>query len=223
MYSLQQDASGITATPESDECGAMIWLHGLGAGCDDFVPVFSQITQSLQLPLRGVFPQSPSLSVTINDGMVMPAWYDILAANPKRVIEPNSFAKSVQRIHALADSLISDGIASDRIVVAGFSQGGAVAMEAALTFTSPLAGLICLSTYMARPVQIHSAQQSLPVFMAHGSYDAVVPPALGEEAFQQMKNASLSPRWHTYPMQHEVSLAEIHDVTGFCRSVLSPL
>ncbi len=218
-YKLQQTPQQITLAPSASATGAMIWLHGLGASADDFVPVFQHLVRMLKTPLYGIFPQADNMPVTINGGMAMPAWYDILGATPQRVIEQTSFAASVTRVHRLIDQLIAEGIPSEHIVIAGFSQGGAVAMEAALTCPHTLGALICLSTYQARPFAVAEANIHLPVFQAHGHQDNVVPMELGIQAQGALQTAGLHPRWQTYAMDHEVCLDEINDIAQFCDPV----
>jgi len=218
-YKLQQTPQQITLAPSAPATGAMIWLHGLGASADDFVPVFQHLASMLKTPLYGIFPQADNLPVTINGGMAMPAWYDILGATPQRVIEQTSFAASVTRIHMLIDQLIAEGIRSEHIVIAGFSQGGAVAMEAALTCPHTLGALICLSTYQARPFDVAAANANLPIFQAHGHQDNVVPVELGLQAQGILQTAGLHPQWQTYAMDHEVCLDEINDIAQFCTPV----
>ncbi|MAD43443.1 MAG: carboxylesterase [Oceanospirillaceae bacterium] len=198
-------------TPAADS--AMIWLHGLGATNEDFVPVFKRIVSALSLNCIGLFPQAPTRPVTFSAGMPMPCWYDILGASPKRIINEEDLHASAQRIQSMINDLQNEGIAADRIFIAGFSQGGAVAYETALTFDKPLAGLICLSTYLGRPVS--PADTSLPVFCAHGTRDDVVPLTLGKNTRDELNAMGLTAQWQTYPIQHEVSLPEIADITDF--------
>jgi len=198
---------------------AMIWLHGLGATNEDFIPVFKRIVATLSLNCVGLFPQAPTRAVTLSEGMAMPCWYDILGANPKRIINEDDLQSSAKRIHQLIEDLQQEGIPSERIFIAGFSQGGAVSYEAALSFEQPLAGLICLSTYLGR--EVTPANKELPVFCAHGSRDDVVPMQLGEDSVTTLKHLGLQPQWQTYPMQHEVSLPEISDISSFVYQQLS--
>jgi len=198
-----------TANPDC----AMIWLHGLGATNEDFVPVFKRIVSSLSLNCVGLFPQAPTRPVTFSGGMSMPCWYDILGANPKRIINEDDLQAAAAGVHHLLQSLLDEGIAPQRIFIAGFSQGGAVAYESAMSYNGTLAGLITLSTYIGRPMT--PANTALPVFCAHGTQDDVVPIALGEAALNDLQTMGLTPEWKTYPMQHEVCLPEIADISDF--------
>ena len=199
---------------------AMIWLHGLGATCDDFVPVFADIVRRTGLAMKALFPQAPDRPVTISGGMPMPCWYDILAANPKRVINPDHLRASAARIHGMIRQLTEAGIASERIFIAGFSQGGAVALETALTFEQPLAGVICLSTYLALPTTVHDNNRNLPVFFAHGSLDSVVPMSLGQQSAATLQAMDHPLQWHEYAMDHEVCEEEIAAIAEFVRRQL---
>ena len=154
-YQRQNFPDRIVLEPSMPADSCIIWLHGLGASGDDFVPLLPHLLQTLntaQPPvLRTVYPHAAQQPVTINGGMVMPSWYDLLATSPRRQIDGQQLAVSVQRIHTLIDQQIAAGIDSRRILLAGFSQGGAVAYEAAFSYPQPLAGLMALSTYIARP------------------------------------------------------------------------
>lgn len=206
----------------TDADSAMIWLHGLGATADDFVPVFAHIAAALPQRIRSLFPQAPQRPVTISGGMPMPSWYDILAASPQRQINAVDLQASAGRVQELIETLITSGMDSRRIFIAGFSQGGAVALQSALTCRHPLGGLICLSTYLAQPLQVQPANQSLPVWFAHGTVDAVVPYALGENSYRQLQQLGLTPQWHDYPMDHEVCMEEIAGITAFVQQQLQP-
>lgn len=199
---------------------AMIWLHGLGATCDDFVPVFADIVRRTGLTMKALFPQAPDRPVTISGGMPMPCWYDIVAANPKRVINPDHLRASAARVQGMIRQLVDAGIPAQKIVIAGFSQGGAVALETALTFEQPLAGVICLSTYLALPTTAHAANDNLPVFFAHGTVDSVVPMSLGQHSASELKAMGHPLQWHEYRMDHEVCEEEIAAIAEFVQRQL---
>ncbi len=227
-YQRQNFPDRIILEPSIPADSCIIWLHGLGASGDDFVPVLPHLLQALAaagseqpVVLRAVYPHAPQQPVTINDGMVMPSWYDLLATSPRRQIDGQQLSDAVQHIHTLIDQQIAAGINSRRILLAGFSQGGAVAYEAAFSYPQPLAGLMALSTYIARPPQINAANQNLPVLVAHGNYDGVVSPELGEEACQWLAQSGINAESHRYPMAHEVCLQEIEDSGRFASRCLS--
>ena len=203
---------------------AVIWLHGLGASGHDFEPIVPELQLPDAMAMRFVFPHAPAIPVTVNGGMVMPAWYDITALDLERKLDENQLLNSAEQTTALIRREIERGIDSRRIIVAGFSQGGAVAYHAALTFPEPLAGLMALSTYFAtahitRPTD---ANRQLPVHIFHGSGDPMVPELLGQRARTQLEDWGYQPGYSTYPMGHEVCLEEVRDISDFLQQCLSP-
>lgn len=196
---------------------ALIWLHGLGADGSDFVPIVAELRLPEELSGRFIFPHAPYQPVTCNGGYEMRAWYDILSLAPdERRIDVAGLQHSVAGIHRLIAREVERGIPAKRIVVAGFSQGGAVAYTAALTYPAALAGVIALSTYLPAPELIDAeagaANAQLPIFAAHGDDDDVVAPALGLRARDFLHQRGYRPEWRTYPMAHEVCDAEIADI-----------
>ena len=194
--------------------GAVIWLHGLGATGDDFAAIVPELDLTACPPIRFVFPHAPSMPVTINGGYVMPAWYDIITLEKhSRRVDEAGIVHSRQAIRQLIESENQRGIPCERIFLAGFSQGGAVAYTTALTHPEKLAGLIALSTYI--PVQrlltdeMTAANKAIPVFAAHGMDDDVVAPELGMAARDFLLEQGYSPEWHEYPMPHSVCLPEV--------------
>jgi phospholipase/carboxylesterase len=203
---------------------SVIWLHGLGADGHDFEPVVAE----LQLPgapaVRFVFPHAPYRAVTVNAGMRMRAWYDIRALNIVAAPDVEGIEASSTVLANLVDEEIARGIAPDRIVVAGFSQGGAVALHTALTRPVSVAGVIALSTYLPLPRDVDEAKAfdapRPPVFMGHGSFDPIVPISLGEAASQRLADAGFDVTWRTYPMPHSVSPEEIGDIRAWLCSLM---
>ena len=206
-----------------DVNASVIWLHGLGANGHDFEPIIPELRLSKQAKIRFVFPHAPSMPVTINGGMVMPAWYDILDASINRQIDHAQILLSAERIQALVNREIERGVDSKRIVLAGFSQGGAVAYQVALSSTQPLAGLLALSTYHATHDTLIPApgNRDMPVLVCHGLYDTVVPELLGQHAITTLKKLGYSPVYKTYPMQHSVCAEEVVDISVWLHKVLS--
>lgn len=188
----------------------VIWLHGLGASGHDFEPVVPELQLPTSSALRFVFPHAPTIPVTINGGLRMPAWYDILEVSLNRRVDQDQLRASAAALQALIEREIERGIDSRRIVVAGFSQGGAVAYEGALSCPHPLGGLLALSTYFATAasVALHPANRGLPIDIHHGSRDPMVPEALGHEAAQVLRSMGYQPAYHTYPMEHAVCAEE---------------
>ncbi|MGB5853857.1 MAG: alpha/beta fold hydrolase [Oceanisphaera sp.] len=201
--------------PTPDAC--VIWLHGLGANGHDFEPIVPELGLPVGSAIRFIFPHAPQIPVTVNGGHRMPAWYDIIAMNIDREVDERQLRVSARAIQAIIDQQIAEGIDSRRIVLAGFSQGGAVAYEAALSCAQPLGGLIAMSTYLAtaNSVQRHKTNAALPIQVLHGTRDAVVPPVLGERACQQLQQWGYAPEFHSYSMEHSVCAAEITDISRF--------
>lgn len=208
---------------------SVIWLHGLGADGSDFVPVVGELGLE-GLPgmpsIRFVFPHAPQMPVTCNGGYVMPSWYDIfsLDVNSRRIDE-NGICQSRQAIRQLIARENERGIPCQRIFIAGFSQGGAVAYTTALTHPEALAGVIALSTYIPSPALLADeatpANKTIPVFAAHGSEDEVVSPILGEKAREWLRQHDYAVQWHEYPMPHSVCLEEIGDIGAWLRKILA--
>lgn len=208
--------------PTATATHAVIWLHGLGASGDDFAPIVPQLQLPESLAVRFIFPHAPARPVTINGGMVMPAWYDILSMDIDRKIDTEQILQSAQSVHDLIEREIARGISSDNIVLAGFSQGGAVAYQAALSYNKPLAGLMTMSTYFATSdsVVVAKANQPLPVFVSHGTHDPIVPEQLGQRAVASLQSMSYVPKYKTYPMAHEVCMPQINDISQWLTGCL---
>ncbi len=214
-------ASEVVETSESVDA-VVIWLHGLGASGDDFVPIVPELRLPSSMGVRFIFPHAPELPVTINGGMSMPAWYDIISLGLEREVDTDQILISALAIKHIIEDQIRQGIASDRIVIAGFSQGGAVAYEAALTFDQPLAGLIAMSTYFAtyKTIEKSTDNQNLPVFISHGLQDAVVSEVLGGNAQKILETMGYQPVYQTYSMEHSVHPQQIADISAFIQTVL---
>lgn len=196
----------------ADAC--VIWLHGLGADRYDFVPVVSALELEAGHGVRFIFPQAPTRPVTINGGFPMPSWFDILAISPQRVMNEEQLDESVAMVRSLIEQQMAEGIRAERIVLAGFSQGGAIVMRAAIDSGLPLAGVMALSTYGPTLERALAAAQGpkLDVFFAHGEYDDILQPALGRHAHDLLQAAGHVTHWHAYPMAHEVCPQEIADI-----------
>lgn len=206
----------------SQPTASVIWLHGLGADGHDFEPIVNQLDLPSDAAIRFIFPHAPSLAVTINNGMVMPAWYDIVEMKIDRKVDEVQLKNSVQSVTAFIYNEIARGIASDRIIIAGFSQGGAVAFEAALTFPQKLAGLLALSTYFATKdtIEYHPANSALPIEIHHGEYDPIVPIRLGEASFELLSSKGYPVELKRYPMEHSVCRQQIADISQWFINIL---
>ncbi|MFT3719385.1 alpha/beta hydrolase [Pseudorhodoferax sp.] len=203
---------------------AVIWMHGLGASGDDFAAIVPELDLSGCAPIRFVFPHAPSMPVTVNGGYVMPAWYDIFQPDLVRREDAEGIARSARAIEALVAREVARGIAARHIVLAGFSQGCAMALHTGLRHPARLAGLIALSGYLplagTLAAERHPANFDTPVFMAHGTADPVVVPARAEASRDALQALGYRVQWHTYPMPHSVHPREIADISRFLQQVL---
>lgn len=206
---------------------AVIWMHGLGADGNDFVPIVTELGLGGAPAVRFVFPHAPMRPVTINNGYVMRAWYDVsfgdLEGKSRRADEQGVRASQAQ-IGALIENEKKRGIPAESIVLAGFSQGGAIALHTGLRYPERLAGLMALSTYLplaeALPTEGSEANRATPIFMAHGLQDQIVPLAMGAGSMTYLKGLGYAVEWHQYPMQHSVMVEEIRDIGAWLRKVL---
>ncbi|MFT4860954.1 MAG: phospholipase/carboxylesterase [Pseudohongiellaceae bacterium] len=197
-----------------DVNASVIWLHGLGADGNDFASIVSQLELPDGLGIRFIFPHAPSIPVTINNGYVMPAWYDIKQMDVDRHVDLEQLQQSAGWVHDLIAREVERGVPAERIIIAGFSQGGAVSYEAALSYPSKLAGVMALSTYFptASTVVVQASQQQLPILICHGSRDPVVPETLGLASKMALEAMGFKPEYRTYPMEHAVCPQEINDI-----------
>jgi phospholipase/carboxylesterase len=203
---------------------AVVWMHGLGADGHDFEPVVPELALPRSLAVRFVFPHAPRQPVTINGGYVMRAWYDILGDGGQRREDEAGVRASQERIDALVTRETRRGIPAGRIVVAGFSQGGAMALQTGLRHPERLAGIMALSCSLplahAVAAEASSANRSTPIFMAHGTQDTVVPIARGHRARDLLRELGYGIEWHEYAMPHSVCAEQIHDLGAWLRRVL---
>lgn len=190
---------------------AVLWLHGLGADGYDFAPIVPELNLPAELRIRFIFPHAPSIPMTVNGGYVMPAWFDILRMDNEREVNTSQLHNSATAIARFIDRELTRGIDSRRIVLAGFSQGGAVAYQASLSYPQPLGGLIAMSTYFATSdsIELSVANRELPIEIHHGLYDPVVPPSLGIRAAEFLKDRGYDVTCRTYPMDHAVCPQQI--------------
>jgi phospholipase/carboxylesterase len=203
---------------------AIIWLHGLGADGHDFEPVVPHLLWPGAPAIRFVFPHAPMRAVTINGGMRMRAWYDILSISSERGHDETGILQSSGQVADLIEREQRRGIAPGRVILAGFSQGGAIAMHLALRYPHRLAGLVALSTYLLNasraPAEAHALNQGLPIFIGHGTMDPLVPFSMGESAAHALRSWGYAVDWHTYPIAHSVSPEEIGHIAAWLRQRL---
>ena len=204
---------------------AVIWLHGLGADGHDFEPIADELDEARLPATRFVFPHAPHRPVTINGGFVMRAWYDLVSLDfTQRREDPVGVRESAAQVEALIARENTRGIPDERIVLAGFSQGGAIALHAGLRHGQPLAGILALSTYLplADTLEAEAAPANLevPVFMAHGTHDGVIPYAFAAQSGRFLQAQGYPLEWHDYPLEHGVSMEELRDIEAWLRKVL---
>jgi phospholipase/carboxylesterase len=208
---------------------AVIWLHGLGADGNDFAPIVPELKLPKAPAVRFVFPHAPMMAVTINNGHVMRAWYDVsfgdLEGTTRRADEKGVRASQLQ-VGQLIEREIKRGVAARNIVLAGFSQGGAIALQTGLRYPERLAGIMALSTYL--PLGEHIAAEAspangdVPIFYAHGSHDPVIPLAMATMSREKLAAANYAVEWHEYPMQHSVCAEEVGEISRWLAQVLRP-
>ena len=207
----------------AEPTASVIWLHGLGADGHDFEPIVPELRLPAALPTRFVFPHAPVRPVTINGGMAMRAWYDIVTLDRGGPVDSAGIDESSLALEALIAREQERGIEPARIVVAGFSQGGAIAINTILRAEKKLAGLMALSTWLALPdaLKRDNLDTSVPVFMAHGQFDPMIPMQYGRASADRLAAAGFDVEWHDYPMAHAVCPQEIGDIRNWLSGVLA--
>ena len=208
--------------PDGPPRASVIWLHGLGADGHDFEPIVPMLGLPPAAGVRFVFPHAPSIPVSINGGFAMPAWYDIRDADLRHRHDEAGIRASAERIEALLDAEHARGIPSERIVLAGFSQGGAMALHTGLRHARPLCGILALSTYLVcddtLDAELSPANAQTPVFQAHGTRDAMVSIERGIAARERLEALGHAVEWHAHPMGHEVCPEEIAAIGAWLRA-----
>jgi phospholipase/carboxylesterase len=216
------DAIEIETGPQP--AAAVVWLHGLGADGSDFVPVVDALDLP-DAPIRFVFPHAPMRAVTINQGYVMRAWYDIVSTDLERRADERGVRASQRLVEALLAREKGRGIPARRLLLAGFSQGGAIALQTGLRHPERLAGIMALSCYVPIAGSLEPERtepnRDVPVFMAHGLYDPIIPVRLARESHDLLARLGYDVEWHEYPMEHSVSPEEVEAVGAWLRRVLS--
>lgn len=220
-YTQDESDTEVTLSPQAPAVAAVILLHGLGADGHDFVPIVGELGLPDTLPVRFVFPHAPLRPVTVNNGFVMRAWYDITAFTPEGRADKTGTVESSRRIAACIAREQQRGVAPGRVVLAGFSQGGAVALYTGLRYPQRLAGILAMSCYLPFPETLAAAKSTanadVPILLCHGRGDPVVPIGMGLETREELTAQGFTPEWHDYPMQHAVCMEEIADVARWLK------
>ncbi len=215
----------IEIEPQRKAQHSIIWMHGLGADGNDFKPIVPELRLPETLGIRFVFPNAPVRSVTVNAGMQMRAWYDIYDIDLPRREDDAGVRESERLIQDLIRQENERGIATDRIVLAGFSQGGAMALHTGLRYPETLAGIIALSCYVpladTLAAERHGSNRTVPILLTHGLLDPVIPVRYGQTAREQLSDLGYQPKWHDYPMGHEVCWEEIMDIATWIKRTLA--
>ncbi len=215
----------VELNPSGPHTASVIWLHGLGADGHDFVPVVEAMSLPPDHGIRFIFPHAPRIPVTCNGGYVMPAWYDIHALTFGAPEDFDGYQRSADQVCEWIANECALGVPCRRIVVAGFSQGGVIALHTATRFPSRLAGVLALSTYLGSAERLSemaaAENRDVPIFMAHGSVDGVVPLAMGIASRDMLLQCGYAVDWREYPMEHSVHPAEIADMAEFLLRVLA--
>ena len=202
----------------------VIWMHGLGADGHDFVPVIPELKLPASLGVKFIFPHAPIRAVTLNNGMEMRAWYDLLSLDRSKTANEDDILTTVTLINQLIDNEIESGTSSDKILLAGFSQGGVIALHTGLRYPKRLAGIMALSTYIPFKentlTQANEVQKAIPIFAAHGKFDPVIPFASYEDYIPSLKAQGYEVEAHDYPMEHSLCLEEINDISAWLQKVL---
>ena len=221
---MQESADAVVLAPATPASASVIWLHGLGADGHDFVPIVPELKLPAAPGVRFVFPHARVRPVTLNMGMRMRAWYDIKTLTAEGRADEEGLRESIAVLAQCIAAERAGGIASERIVIAGFSQGAAVALHGALRHAERLAGILALSCYLPLQAQLagelSEANRSTPILMCHGQQDPVLPLALGVMACNWLRSSGYRVEWKEYPMQHQVCLPEIQDIAAWLRARL---
>lgn len=222
---LIETDTAVTVEPNQAARASVIWLHGLGADGHDFVPIVGELGLPKDAAVRFIFPHAPVRPVTLNGGMPMRAWYDIISLDRSGKIDEPGIRESEARVRELVAEERKSGIEPSRLVLAGFSQGGAIALQTSLRYPDRLAGVMALSTYLpladALTREGSPANRNTPILMCHGQFDTMLPLELGEWSRDRLIALGHTPEWHAYPMAHEVCMDEIERIGTWLAEVLT--
>ena len=215
----------VEVNPLTTPKAVVIWLHGLGDSGNGFAPIVPELKLPEELAIRFIFPHAPVRPVTINNGMKMRAWYDITSLDFNNRADSKGVLESAAMVEQLIESEIAKGIPAEKVILAGFSQGGVIALHLGTRIARKLAGIMSLSSYMSEPEKLmneaHDANKNTPVFVAHGQHDDVVPVIMGNAARQVLQSNHYPVEWHDYPMQHNVCVQELKDISAWLQRCLA--
>jgi len=216
-YTTHESEENVVLEPATTADAAVIWLHGLGADGYDFVPIVDELRLPPTLAVRFIFPHARPRPVTINNGFVMRAWYDITGLGPDRKEDDAGIRESAGVVNGYIEQQNARGVATERIVIAGFSQGGAIALQASLRYPERLGGVMALSTYLplreSVAAEASRANEDLPILMCHGLRDPMIAAAIGKASRDQLVSLGYTVEWQSYPMEHQVCMEEVHDIS----------
>ncbi|HJO63246.1 MAG TPA: hypothetical protein QF571_10560 [Desulfobacterales bacterium] len=214
----------VEINPAVQPSATVIWLHGLGADGHDFEPIVPELHLPETLPIRFIFPHAPKRPITINAGMILHAWYDAVDLEGERKIDLNGFMQSVAQVNALIRDEMLSGLSSERLILAGFSQGGAIALYTGLTFEMKLGGIMALSCYLPVADQLakkrNGINRDIPIMMGHGTMDPMIPMTKAVQTRQDLTSLGYRVSWYEYAMVHTVCPEEINDVRDWLLRVL---
>ena len=223
-YTTHESEENVVLEPATTADAAVIWLHGLGADGYDFVPIVDELRLPPTLAVRFVFPHARPRPVTINNGFVMRAWYDITGLGPDRKEDDAGIRESAGVVNGYIEQQNARGVATERIVIAGFSQGGAIALQASLRYPERLGGVMALSTYLplreSVAAEASRANKDLPILMCHGLRDPMIAAAIGKASRDQLVSLGYTIEWQSYPMEHQVCMEEVHDISRWLQARL---
>jgi phospholipase/carboxylesterase len=223
-YTTHESAENVVLEPATTADAAVIWLHGLGADGYDFVPIVNELRLPPTLAVRFIFPHARPRPVTINNGFVMRAWYDITGLGPDRKEDDAGIRESAGVVNGYIEQQIARGVATERIVIAGFSQGGAIALQASLRYPQRLGGVMALSTYLplkdSVAAEASPANKSVPILMCHGLRDPMIAAAIGKASRDQLVSLGYTVEWQSYPMEHSVCMEEVVDISRWLQARL---
>ena len=226
-YQTHESAEHVVLDPATPADATVIWLHGLGADGFDFVPIVNELRLPPTLAVRFIFPHARPRPVTINNGFVMRAWYDITSLGADRTEDETGIRESASVVRRYIEEQNAKGITSERIVVAGFSQGGAIALHAGLRHPQRLAGVMALSTYLPLQQTVAAeaapANRDMPILMCHGLRDGMVPATLGKAARDMLQGLGYTIEWQAYPMEHQVCMEEVLDIAKWLQARLNSI